>query len=150
MCAPDFLCTCLWIYLDHYLYACVFAHVHVYVYVCMRVCVCASTRMCTRAHVCMRVRACVRACMHACLHACRCRARQTRVRAYARTHKSEKRGDTYGFFKLEIRRRTQHLMRPRTPCFTNRVERNESLIILASTPTIAHTKFTIVITYALS
>ena len=72
------------------------------------------------------------------------RARQTRVHAYARTHESEKRGDTYSFFKIEVRRRTQCLMRPRTPCFTNRVERNESLIILASTSAIAHTKFTIV------
>ena len=43
------------------------------------------------------------------------RARQTRVRAYARTRKCKNNGGSYGFVKLEVRGRTWYFTNPRTP-----------------------------------
>ena len=43
------------------------------------------------------------------------RARQTRVRAYARTRKCKNNGGPYGLVKLEVRGRTWYSTNPRTP-----------------------------------
>ena len=45
----------------------------------------------------------------------KCRARQTRVRAYARTQKCKNNGGLYGFVKLEVRGSTWYSTDPRTP-----------------------------------
>ena len=42
-------------------------------------------------------------------------ARQTRVRAYARTQKCKNNGGPYGFVKLELRWRTRSSLYPCTP-----------------------------------
>ena len=43
------------------------------------------------------------------------RARQTRVRAYARMRKCKNNGGPYSFVKLEVRGRTWYSTNPRTP-----------------------------------
>ena len=46
---------------------------------------------------------------------CTIRARQIRVRAYARTRKCKNNRGPYGFVKLEVRGRTRYSLYPRTP-----------------------------------